>query len=71
MNKAKIIELLTDGAVFDTAEQKLYHPSFRKGWRKMATSDISWQAVNREHGCTGTERLQEITRRVTLKPIAA
>jgi hypothetical protein len=70
MNKTKIIELLLDNAAFDSVENKLYHPSFRKGWRKMTTSDISWQAVKREHGCVGTKRLQEITaNRITLKSI--
>jgi hypothetical protein len=60
MNKAKLIELLETGATFDHKEQKLFHSSFRKGWRKMTYSNISWQAVVREHGMFGTKRLKEI-----------
>lgn len=47
MNKDKIIELLEDGAYFDSLDSKFYHPSFRKGWRKMTSSNISWWAVKR------------------------
>lgn len=60
MNKAKIIELLETGATFDRKEQKLFHSSFRKGWRKMTDTNISWQAVVREHGMFGSKRLKEI-----------
>ncbi len=59
MNKAKLIELLETGATFNWLEQKFFHQSFRKGWRKMKISDISWQAVDREHGILGTKRLKE------------
>ncbi len=45
MNKDKIIELLEDGAYFDLLECKFFHPSFRKGWRKMTSDNISWQAA--------------------------
>ena len=47
MNKDKIIELLEDGAYFDLLEDKFFHPSFRKGWRKMTSGNISWQATER------------------------
>lgn len=47
MNKDKIIELLEDGASFDLLDQKFYHASFRKGWRKMTSGNISWQAAER------------------------
>lgn len=47
MNKAKIIALLQDGAFFNRWEDKFFHPSFRKGWRKMKWSDISWAAAER------------------------
>ena len=57
MNKAKIIEVMEDGATFDSAEGKLIHSSFRKGFRKMKLSDISWIAVERAHGLFGTKRL--------------
>jgi hypothetical protein len=57
VNKAKIIELLETGATFSSKESKLFHPSFRKGWRKMMWSDISWTAVDRAHGIRGTNRL--------------
>ena len=60
MNKDKIIELLEDGAYFDLLDSKFFHSSFRKGWRKMKSSDISWWAVMRLHGISGTERLQEV-----------
>jgi hypothetical protein len=68
MNKAKLIELLKDGAVFDTREQRFYHPSFRKGWRKLTFSDISWQAVLREVGLSGSNSLEGVALgRITLK----
>jgi hypothetical protein len=60
MNRDKIIALLEDGAFFDWKNQQFFHPSFRKGWRKMKSSDISWWAVMRLHGISGTERLQEV-----------
>lgn len=59
MNKAKIIALLEDGAHFDKLASKLYHASFRKGYRKLMSSDISWLAVEREHGERGTRRLYQ------------
>lgn len=57
MNKDKIIELLEDGATFDSSKSQLFHPSFRKGFRKLQWSDISWRAVERVHGIFGTNRL--------------
>jgi hypothetical protein len=59
MNRDKIIELMENGATFDWLEDKFYHVSFRKGWRKMRVSNISWQAVDRMHGVGGTKRLVE------------
>ena len=59
MNKTTIIELLEDGAYFCANEYKLFHPSFRKGWRKLTSNNISWVAVMREHGVWGTKRLTE------------
>tara|TARA_R110000822_G_scaffold212487_2_gene347867 strand:+ start:68 stop:271 length:204 start_codon:yes stop_codon:yes gene_type:complete len=59
MNRDKIIELMENGATFDWNEEKFYHVSFRKGWRKMRRNNISWQAVNRMHGVGGTNRLVE------------
>jgi hypothetical protein len=53
MNKDKIIELLEDGAYFDLRDSKLVHPSFRKGWRKMYSSNISWQAAERYYSNSG------------------
>jgi hypothetical protein len=60
MNRDKIIALLEDGAFFDSKSQQFFHPSFRKGWRKMKFSNISWWAVMRVHGAGGTKRLQEV-----------
>jgi hypothetical protein len=60
MNRDKIITLLEDGAFFDRKNDQFFHPSFRKGWRKMTFSNISWQAVMRLHDEFGTNRLQEI-----------
>lgn len=57
VNKAKIIELLEDGAYFNSGTNQLMHPSFRNGWRKMKWNDISWQAVERAHGLFGSGRL--------------
>ena len=45
MNKAKFIELLKDGASMDVLADKFYHPSFRKGWRKVTSGNISWLAA--------------------------
>lgn len=45
MNKAKLIELMETGAFFNVAEFKIYHPSFRKGYRSLSVSDISWVAA--------------------------
>ena len=59
MNKEKIIELLVDGAAFNGKEEKFYHSSFRKGWRKLTIHIISWQAVEKTHGIFGTKRLQK------------
>lgn len=59
MNKAKMIELLETGAYFDWLNNQFYHSSFRKGYRKIYWSNISWQAVEREHGACGTNRLVE------------
>ena len=42
MNKAKFIELLKDGASMDELDSKFYHPSFRKGCRKVTSGNISW-----------------------------
>lgn len=47
MNKAKLIELMQTGAIFNTAESKIYHPSFRKGYRSLHCSDISWVAAEK------------------------
>jgi len=66
MNKAEIIKLLEDGAYFSYLENKLFHSSFRKGWRKLKTSNISWMAVVREHDVLGTKRLIETNNVFTL-----
>lgn len=58
MNKETLIKLLEDGAYFDYLNQQFFHPSFRKGWRKITKHDISWQAVERAHGAFKTNRLQ-------------
>ena len=47
MNKDKIIELFKSGGSFSVNENKFYHESFRKGWRKMFASNISLQAAER------------------------
>ena len=45
MNSQTILDLLLDGAYLNSAEYKFYHPSFRKGWRKMSSNDISFSAA--------------------------
>lgn len=50
MNKDKIIELLQDGAYLNALEYRFYHPSFRKGYRAMRNSDISFMAASRALG---------------------
>jgi hypothetical protein len=57
MNRDKIIELLEDGAYLNSNTNQFFHPSFRKGWRKMKDTDISWMAVERVHNRFGTNRL--------------
>ena len=47
MNKAKMIELFLDGAYFDVVECRFYHPSFRKGYRKITPGNISLVAAER------------------------
>lgn len=56
MNKDKIIKLLEDGAYLDSAASKFYHPSFRKGWRKITLSNISmWAALAALRGVVTSE----------------
>jgi len=69
MNKAKMIELLEDGASFDWVNNKFFHPSFRKGFRTIYSSNISWWAVKRVHGIFGTNRLVEVDNIYTLKAV--
>lgn len=57
MNKDQIIKLLEDGAYLNAATYQFFHPSFRKGFRKLSSSNISWLAVERVHGVGGTNRL--------------
>ena len=57
MNRDQMVALLEDGAHYDWNQQKFFHPSFRKGWRKVTRSNISWNAVDRAHGHWGTKRL--------------
>ena len=45
MNKETIISLLNDGAYLNNTEGRFYHHSFRKGWRKMQWSNISFFAA--------------------------
>lgn len=47
MNKAKLIELMKTGAVFNFLEFKIYHPSFRKGFRSLTAADVSWVAAEK------------------------
>ena len=47
MNKAKLIELMESGAFFKVSEFKIYHPSFRKGYRSLSAGDISWVAAQK------------------------
>jgi hypothetical protein len=48
MNSQAILELLLDGAYLNSTEYKFYHPSFRKGWRKMSSSNISFVAAEKQ-----------------------
>jgi hypothetical protein len=54
MNSEKIVELFLDGAYLEDC--KLHHPSFRKGWRKMSSGNISFLAAK--------NKLQKIGKRV-------
>ena len=48
MNSQTIFDLLLDGAYLNVSENKFYHHSFRKGWRKMSISDISFSAAQKK-----------------------
>lgn len=50
MNRDKIISLLEDEAHFNVRAEQLVHPSFRKGFRKLSSHNISWQAAVRALG---------------------
>lgn len=50
MNKDKIVELLKDGAYLNSSEGRFYHPSFRKGYRAMRMTNISFIAAGRVLG---------------------
>lgn len=50
MNKDTLIALFETGAYLVICEFRIYHPSFRKGWRKLAPSDISMVAAQRALG---------------------
>ena len=54
MTKNQIIALLQDGAYLDVKESKFVHSSFRKGFRKMLSSDISFRAAEK----TLSEKMQ-------------
>jgi len=48
MNSQKIVELLLNGAYHEGS--KFFHPSFRKGYRTMQASNISFQSALRKLG---------------------
>jgi hypothetical protein len=50
MNKVKILELLADGAYLNSKEDRFYHPSFRKGYRAMTWTNISFAAAQKALG---------------------
>lgn len=45
MNGQTIFSLFLDGAYHQ--DSKLFHPSFRKGWRKVTSGNISLQAAEK------------------------
>jgi hypothetical protein len=67
MNKVTMIELLKDGATFAILEYKFFHKSFRKGFKTIKPSNISWLAVQREHGIFGTNSLKNENNIYSLK----
>jgi hypothetical protein len=52
MNSEKIIELLLNGAYQE--DSKLFHSSFRKGYRKISSSNISFRSAMRKLSNTET-----------------
>lgn len=48
MNSQKIIDLLLNGAYHEG--DKFFHPSFRKGYRRLSVSNISFQSALRKLG---------------------
>lgn len=67
MNRNQIIALLKDGAYFDCATDRLHHPSFKKGSRKV--SSISWNATDRALGIWGENILHrdDATRTIRIR----
>jgi hypothetical protein len=59
MNKTLLTTLFETGAIFDVNTDQLFHSSFRKGFRKLRYSNMSWVAVLRAEGKQGTDRLIE------------
>ena len=57
MNKAQLTNLFETGAIFDEANCQIFHPSFRKGFRKMSSYDVSWQGFFRANDERGTNKL--------------
>ena len=45
MNSQAIVDLMLDGAYLNVGESKLYHASFRKGWVKMLSSNMSFMSA--------------------------
>ena len=45
MNSQTILDLLLDGAYLNSTEWKFYHSSFRKGWRKMSSGNVSFSSA--------------------------
>jgi len=62
MNKAQLTALFETGAIFDEANDQIFHSSFRKGFRKLTGHDISWLAVLRANDQRGTNKLIEENR---------
>ena len=67
MNGQTIYQLFLDGAYHDTSKDggKLYHPSFRKGYRSISPGNISLASAERklsEAGLWQGERVGDVYR---------
>jgi hypothetical protein len=58
MNSQTILTLMLDGAYLNVCESKFYHASFRKGYRKMTSGNVSFWAARTK--LSAMDKLQHV-----------